>query len=195
MPNTSKHSPILAVLMKALLAIVMIAGIAACQQSPGMTSKKTSSSTSHIVMVDASLAHIYRSLKELKGDSTLIVLGTVNSQSTSIGNHGIPYTTSVLNIERTLLGKLTKKVLVRQIGGIMSDGASMEVEGFPLLHIGSRYFLFLTPSPITAQMYPVGAYQGVFVVDTNNQVSSINGQGLPIKDVPLNTFVQEVLSS
>ncbi len=77
----------------------------------------------------------------------------------------------------------------------MPDGKQMEVEGFPLLHISSRYILFLTPSPIATQMYPVGAYQGVFSVDTNNQVNSINEQGLPIKDVPLNTFVQEVLSA
>lgn len=125
----------------------------------------------------------------------MIVLGTVNSQTTSIGNHGIPYTTSVLSVERTLVGKLTKAVSVRQTGGVMSDGTQMEVEGFPLLHIGSRYILFLTPSPVPPQMYPVGAFQGVFVVDTNKNVSSLSEQGLPIKDVPLDTFVQEVLSA
>ncbi len=80
MPETSKHSLIVPTLMKILLVIGVIAGFTACQESPNTTSKISSSNTSHVVLVDASLAHTYKSLKDLKRDSTLIVLGTVISR-------------------------------------------------------------------------------------------------------------------
>ena len=195
MRGTKKRSFMLVITMNIIFGVVAIAGVVACQATPETTNKVSSSNTSRVVKINASLAHTYTSLKELKRDSILIVQGTVSRQTTSIGNHGIPWTTSTLSVERTLVGKLPQAVLVRQTGGVTSDGTRWEVEDFPLLQIGSHYILFLTASPIPTELYPVGAPQGVFVVDKNNNVSSLNEEGLPVESIPLNTFVQEVLSA
>lgn len=59
MQDIGKHSFIPVIAMKILLGIVVIAGITACQATPNTTRSVSSNSTSHIVKVDASLAHSY----------------------------------------------------------------------------------------------------------------------------------------
>lgn len=194
MQGIKKQSFIVVISLAITLGIVVAVSFLATRTTFVTTRKGSSQNTSHIVIGDASIAHTYMSLNELKSASTLIVMGTVVGQKSSVGNHGIVYTVSTLRVERILLGKPTTSstVQVRQQGGIAPDGTRWIVEDFPLLNIGSRYILYLTPSPYAVEFYPVGAPQGVFVVNTNSSVSSLTAVGLSVKDVPLSTFIQEV---
>ncbi|HCI79270.1 MAG TPA: hypothetical protein DHW02_06245, partial [Ktedonobacter sp.] len=120
--------------------------------------------------------------------------GTVNTQAVSTADHGTVYTISTIRVEHAFMSKSVapQTVLVRQQGGVAPDGTQWIVDDFPLLKIGSRYILYLTPSPYGAEFYPVGAPQGVFVVNANTSVSSFTPVGVQVKDVPLNTFAQEI---
>lgn len=82
--------------------------------------------TPHVFKVDGDLSHIYRSLAELKKDSTLVIRGMVLSQQTVEVNQGV-WTISTVSIERIVLGKLVvgNTIGVKQLGGTTSDGTHM----------------------------------------------------------------------
>ncbi len=180
-----------------LAGVAVIAGIVALRPTPVVRSSVPANTPSHVVKINLTLAHTYTSLKELKKDSTLIVLGNVQAQQTFIGAHGVPYTISTFNVERTVMSKSTpsQTVRVRQAGGVTPDGTRWYSEDFPLLQISVRYILFLTPSLDPAVLYPVGAPQGVFTVSASNTVSSFSEVGVLVKGVPLDTFVKEIQSA
>ena len=181
-----------------VIGIVVLASIVFHIQTSTNLSQTT---TPRVMRIQASLAHNFTSLGELKGASTLIVVGTMITQKTEIGNHGTPWTLSTLSIERTLMGKsaVGQTVVVKQMGGRTSDGTQWIMDGFPLLKIGTRYVLFLTPSLTLNVFYTVGAPQGVFLTNTNGEVDSLAGPNIPtgvaVQHVALATFIQNVQSA
>ncbi len=197
MLNVKKRSFIVIMSILILVGVVVIAGIVALRPTPVVRSNVPANTPSHVVKIDITLAHTYTSLKELKKDSTLIVLGNVQTQQTFIGAHGVPYTISTFNVERTVMSKSTpsQTVHVRQAGGVTPDGTKWYSEEFPLLQIGSRYILFLTPSPDPAVLYPVGAPQGVFTVSASNAVNSFSEVGVLVNNVAFDTFVKDIQSA
>lgn len=197
-----KRITLVIVSMTILLGIVAVVGIivfgTALHPAASNTSTlETSYSSPRIMLGDSSLTHVYQSLGELKKSSTLVVLGTVTAQSTAVGNHGVVSTISTFQIERALMSKSTTPttVLVRQTGGVAPDGTQWVLKDFPLLQLNTRYILFLTPSQYSGVFYPVGAPQGVFVAGSSNLVSSLTTKGLSVRNVPFNTFLQEVESA
>ena len=148
--------------------------------------------------IDATFAHNYTSLGEMKGASTLIVLGTVTGQTMVIGSHGVPSTLSTLVIERTLkhTSATVQTVVIKQLGGVTPDGSRWIVENFPSLTIGTRYVLFLTPSLNPGVFYPVGAPEGIYPVSTGGAVNSFTTEaahmGIAIQNVALDLFLQHV---
>ena len=181
-----------------VLGIVIGFSIAACGTRSTASSKESpQKSQSRIMLGEASLAHVYHSLSEMKKSSTIIVLGTVSAQSVVVGLHGVPDTLSTIQVERVLMNALAnpKTILVRQTGGVAPNGTQWVLQDFPLLQISSRYILFLTTGQNPGEFYPVGAPQGVFVVGSNNQVNSLTREGLSVTNAPFNTFLQEVESA
>jgi hypothetical protein len=195
MHTFKKHHFMVIIILVIALGVIGVIGTSAFQEA--QSANQASGKTQHIVTLDGSLAHTYKSLGELKGDSTLIVVGTVSNQQTAVGNHGIPYTNSTFLIERTVMSKSSpsQTILVRQMGGVTSDGTQWVVEGFPLLQTGSRYVLFLTPALSPGEFYTVGAPQGVFTVSAGDTVSSFTNIGVSVKDLPTDTFIQQIQSA
>lgn len=140
------------------------------------------------------LAHWYRSWGELKGASTLVVLGDAG-----IGQLAHPvfagdqraseaWTTTPIAIEQTPLGTAPHTLSVLQ-SGRPSSGSSIVKSDFPILHSPGRYLLFLTPSPIAGQWYPVGAPQGVFPITPDGEVNAYTDAGIAVRSVPLAQIV------
>lgn len=165
------------------------------------SSKHPTTASSHrIVYGSAQLARNYSSLGQLKGASTLIVLGKVTQQQTRIGSDNFPTTTSEIHVEKVLWskGEHPQIVKVRQDGGTTADGTEWIMEDFPLFKVGERYLLFLTPSPYAGELYPTGAFEGAFKVDAQNKVNSYapdeaaKGVGVNVHDLPLAMFENNV---
>jgi hypothetical protein len=180
------------VIMLSILFLVFVS-IASAQQPA-----RSSRSDPKVVKIDAVFDRSYTSLGELKGASTLIVLGTVTEQKVSLDSHGVPSTLSTLIIEHTLKGasSVGQAVEIKQPGGVIQDGTQWAMENFPLLKIGTRYFMFLTSSPLPGVFYPVGAPQGVYVVNANRAVNSLTTEvaqmGVAVQNVPLDQFTRQV---
>jgi hypothetical protein len=143
-----------------------------------------------------SIAKTFKSWGELKGASTLIAFATAGTQQGEIGVQGFPWTTTSVHVEQVLRGsaQVGQTVLVRQVGGT-AGGRTDVADEFPLLSPGTRYLLFLTPSPLSGQWYPVGAFQGVFTVSADGMVNSLVGGtagGMTVKDMALSEVVQAV---
>lgn len=146
-----------------------------------------------------SFANSFTSWGELKGASTLIVLGTAGTHHASGGSATeAPWTTTPVHVERLLKGDSggTKTVLIRQLGGVGPDGSLWSSTDFPLLTPGQRYLLFLTPSLLQDQYYPVGAPQGVFSVTLDGRVNSYSAVvarvGVSVQDAAVEPLIQEV---
>lgn len=151
--------------------------------------------------IHGSLAHNFGSLAELKGGATLVVLGTVVSQQNEVDAYGVPSTLSMFQVQQTLFGAQLEgtSLVVRQLGGVGADGAKWRDDEFPPLTSGARYVLFLTPALSQGEYYTVGAYQGVFAVDSNGDVTSFTKVttggfqiGVPVQAMSLAGFIHQV---
>ena len=143
-----------------------------------------------------SIAKPFPSWGALKGAATFIVLGTAGAQQSTVDQHGQPWTTTTVQVERSLAAKGTADatVRVRQLGGVTPNGTLAQSEDFPLLTVGGRYLLFLTPSPLSGEYYPVGAPQGVFAVTADGHVNSFSAVaaqiGVPVSGATLDQIIQ-----
>ncbi len=180
----------------AALVLLLLASLAA-RLGLAASSGATTGTVSHL---DISIAKTFKSWGELKGASALIVLGTAGAQQSQTGDHGFPWTTTTIHLDRILRGSAptSQTLLVRQVGG--AAGGTVEVaDEFPLLSPGTRYLLFLTLSPIAGQWYPVGAFQGAFTVSTDGRVNSFvpggTAGGINVHDQPLDKVIQAVLAA
>lgn len=146
-----------------------------------------------VTKIEGDFAHTYTSLGELKGASSLIVLATVQSQSVVYNKRGVPSTISTVSIERVQKGAAGHTIGVKQMGGLGRDGTQWEMENFPLLAKGTRYLLFLTPSPTPDVYYPVGAPQGVYIASANGAVIPLNAQlGIPVGNISVDQLINDV---
>lgn len=152
-----------------------------------------------------SLAKAYSSWKELKADSTFIVIGTAGKQDVAMGRsrRGTEYpewTLTSLKVEQVVHGSASRgsSLIVKQHDGASADGSSRTVvEGSQLLTSGKRYLLFLVPSPTDGQYYVVGVYQGLFGIDSAGLVDSVSlvPPGVAVHHVPLASIVEAIKSA
>jgi hypothetical protein len=121
-----------------------------------------------------SLAKAYRTWNEIVVDSAMVVVGVVRTQYQEMGRHGVPETITTFEVETLVLerdGKGRQAVRVQQSGPIPPN---MWVEDiWPLAVGGERYLLFLTPALQTGLHFPVGAYQGVYHVTSDDRVETV----------------------
>lgn len=114
-----------------------------------------------------SVDHAYTSVDEMKKAADLIVEGTALSQKT-VDYEGVLFTTSVLQVDQVLKGKLKEKeIAVLETGGF--DGKNhLTMEENRVMDPSRRYILFLEKykGPVAKDAYVItGAYQGKFAVD------------------------------
>ncbi|HCI79271.1 MAG TPA: hypothetical protein DHW02_06250, partial [Ktedonobacter sp.] len=79
MQGTKKQSFFVIVIVVIVLGIASLVGVMVSRPPSATIGNASSHTTPRIVREDLSLAHNYKSLKELRTDSTLIVQGTVNT--------------------------------------------------------------------------------------------------------------------
>jgi hypothetical protein len=152
--------------------------------------------------VDVSLVRSFDSWHELKAATLYVVLGTAGAQQSVVNTHHFPWTTTDVTVDRTLIGpqgQAPHSLLVRQRGSNASGNVTIVI-GVPMLIPGQRYLLFLTPTVIIPDVYyPVGSYQGVFVISKDDLVSSISWEaaqaGVSVNNAPLAQIVQAILGA
>ncbi len=177
-----------------------LAGLAASAQ---LTAAAHTPDTAHghaVMLLHMHLAREYPSWGHLKGASALIVLGAASAQHTETptGVGDIPWTTTTVQVERSLSAAAAapQTVLIRQAGGVDTNGVPSKSVDFPLLTSGDRYLLFLTPSPIAGQYYTVGAPQGVFRIDPDGLANSFTDEaaqiGVSVHGLPLDRLISAV---
>ena len=141
-----------------------------------------------------SLANLYHSWGEIKGAATLVVIGDAGtgqiSHPTFVGHQVATeeWTTTPITVDRTLLGTAPQTVSVLQMGRPSTSSNIVESD-FPILPSPGKYLLFLTPSPIAGQWYPVGAPQGVFPITPDGKVNAYTNAGIPVRGVSLEQVV------
>lgn len=145
-----------------------------------------------------SLSHVYSTWSELKAASTLVIIGTTGTPQPThpqFEGHQVAsetWTQTPISIERTLLGSAPQSLTILQMGQPSTSALDVESD-FPILTSGVRYLLFLTPSPIAGQWYPVGATQGVFPVTGDGKVNMYSDVGIPVHDLPLDAVINAEL--
>lgn len=117
--------------------------------------------------MDLSVDHTYTHVDEMKKAADLIVEGTARSQKT-LSHEGVLFTTSTLQVDQVLNGKLKeKKITVLETGGF--DGKNhLTMEDNRVMDPSQRYILFLEKykCPVAKDAYVItGAYQGKFAVE------------------------------
>lgn len=178
--------------------VSLLVGLVFASSCTGAANQQSSATpaTPRVVKIEASLAHEYRSIAALKRDSALVIRVVVLSQKTIITNQHQVWTISTVSVERVLVGNTAVKTLlgIKQLGGT-ANGIQYALDEFPLLNIGAHYWLFLTPGEDSGVFYPVGAYQGVFTIDTHNTVSALTsmsgGAGVQIYHLAEEQFIQD----
>lgn len=193
--STGRDTTGVVVLAMCVIGLVVVAGVIALVR-PLAVSQANGAPTIH--HGDGSLAFEYNSFGELKGGSTLIVSGSVRTQRNILGNQGVPSTLSQVEVQQVLWSKdrVPQTLEVRQMGGVGADGTQWVEDEFPLLASGHQYILFLTPALSAGEFYPVGAYQGVFVMNPDGTVDSVTRGpqrvGVQVHGMPLAQFVSSV---
>jgi hypothetical protein len=137
---------------------------------------------------------------QLKGLSSLVVIGvTGDPQPASPQFQGHPlfkedWVQTPVHIHRVLVNTgraVPPMVSILQMGKASTPNAPV-ISNFPILSAGTRYLLFLTPSPISGQWYPVGAPQGVFSVAADGRVNMYTGKGLQIHNAALDQVITKI---
>ncbi|HEY7342233.1 MAG TPA: hypothetical protein VH591_15255 [Ktedonobacterales bacterium] len=191
----------IAPLVIALVGVALWAILASrARPTPGVA--KPTNTRTQVVYIDGSLAHVYKSIGELKAASSAVVVATVMSQSSEMKDNDM-YTLSTVHIDQVLWSKdhLGETAVIWQLGGKTADGSiNYEMRDFPLFMGGARYVLFLTaPTPKPGGYWTTGAFQGAFSVDGNGIVqpySRASSQvGLNVSAAPLNDFTKQVMDS
>ena len=191
MPITALRAPRVRALVSGL---ALVAAIAVVGTSRITTNQPKVAAAPKIEIDHVSLGHVYSNWSEIKGASTLVVIGTAGIPQPAhphfVGHHMASeiWTQTPITVERTLLGSASQSLSILQSG--QPSTAALVVESdFPILTQGTRYLLFLTPSPIPGQWYPVGAPQGVFPISGDAKVNMYTDVGVPVHDLPLNQVI------
>lgn len=149
-----------------------------------------------VVRMDASWAHAYASVGELKHDSDAVVVGSVESAGAAYKREaGVPFTDSTVSVQTVVWDPgssvTSGRVVVHQTGGFM-NGQVFEVEDDPLLRPNEVVVLFLHEySP--GHFNVVGGPQGRFDV-VGASVRAISSTHIPTltEDVPLDQFIASI---
>jgi hypothetical protein len=137
---------------------------------------------------------------QLKGLSSLVVIGVAGAPQPAnprFQEHPLfkeDWTQTPVYIQQVLVstgGAVPPTVSILQTGKPSTPDEPVTSD-FPILSAGTRYLLFLTPSPIRGQWYPAGAPQGVFSVTAGGRVNMYTGQGLQIHNAALDQVVAAV---
>ena len=175
----------------AAVAICALTGLTGCSQGGGTSSEDIS-------VMHGSRAQLYGSVRDLAGDSSLAIVGTIGAQKVAKDiDDQTPFTISTVNVIKTVKtpafgsklkggGAETKtevmEVEVRQLG----TSAMSEVPA-AILKQGSTYLLFLTPSmlggDLAHQYYVTGGDAGIYIGPS---------QALSTGKVPTTRFTQAV---
>jgi len=123
---------------------------------------------------------------ELMGQSNDIVVGTVDSVTDGIDEHGIEYTEVTLKISESIRGGLSGTYTFRQFGLLaprLTAGGGRKLmpapEGFPKYTQGEDLVLFLRPSAAwTGFRMPAGVTQGKFVLGPGRVANESQNAGL-----------------
>lgn len=123
---------------------------------------------------ESSRAKMYDSEQQLAKDSTVIVVGNVDGQTTlEQGDDGhTKFTVSSVIVAEKIKGggdaDIGKTIQVRQTG--VEDGSQHD----PILQDDVTYLLYLSPSGLSgdaaAQYYVTGATAGMYMADTNHLI-------------------------
>ena len=149
---------------------------------------------------EASIYPNITSWGQLKGLSSLVVIGVTGAPQPADpqfqGHHLFKedWTQTPVGIERVLVntgGAVPPTVSILQMGKPSTPDAPV-ISDFPILSAGTRYLLFLTPSPIPGQWYPVGAPQGVFTIAASGLANMYSDQGIQIHDAVLDQIVATI---
>ena len=84
---------------------------------------------------------------ELRDRSRVIVEGVVLRVETRLSRRGLPETQTTIRADRVFKGRLTGPLVVRDLGGELSDGSGLEIFGRPDYRVGRRVLVFATPHP------------------------------------------------
>lgn len=109
--------------------------------------------------VPGSLAKIYNSLLEIVDDADVIAYVSVSSQSTETLD-GYPQIHTLVAIQNIYKGDLIVGDMIEVIEASGQEGTVLG--GIPVLNSEHEYILFLTEH--NNSYYPVGAYQGRFIL-------------------------------
>ena len=139
-----------------LVFLLPVAGVSACQTSPGdarPAGPVVASSTGAVAAVGSGGANLnasrvkgYESMRELAKDSTAIVLATAGDTPVVQMVGKIPFTVTPVTVTQSFRGPAPGTVLkVRQLGDVTM--AQVDIGGGfgPHLKPGEQYILFLTP--------------------------------------------------
>jgi len=154
----------------------------------GCSVASTPSSHSSATQSAGSLSRVkyYNSTKAMADDSAVIVIGTPQSETVAADIDGIlDFTLTSFVVDKVVKGHQTVKVhdviIVRQIGarpGSETNAETPQVALVPLLDIGTRYLLYLTPSglpgDLASQYYVTGADAGIYVASTAHGLGGFN---------------------
>jgi len=149
--------------------------------------------TSHrAAKIDVSRVKEYKTLAELRSDSTTIAVVTaISARSDSV--NGIPATVTSVSVDRSGWGAPpTSNIDILQLGGPNADSPGTS----QLLTIGSQYLVFVTPYHLGTTdhtgLYVITGDQGVFKL--TGATFNFSGGGNPGFDrqVPLADWVAVV---
>jgi len=178
-----------------LLVLALVGGLGACGGSPETATQPTQDSQT-VETATISRIKLYGSVRELAADSALIIIATPQSQVVTADIDGlIDFTLATVRIDQVIKGpagvKTGSLIVVRQTGAYERTGLEKEpnlpqAPPVPLLEMGARYLLYLTPSGLdgdkASQFYITGANAGLYkAADDRNyrQVQRQQDENLP----------------
>ena len=125
------------------------------------------------------------SMRDLVRDSSLVVIGQVESQQARYDEQGRIVTDVTLRVEESLHGAVARssRITIERLGGVVGD-IGMHVEGEPRFDNGEHLILFgqrfVTPrGPV---IRPVGMAQGVMPIEGEMVLPNSEGLGLVTRD-------------
>jgi hypothetical protein len=84
---------------------------------------------------------------DLKDRARVIVEGTVARVEVRLSARGLPETWTIIRVARTFKGRPVGELVVRDLGGELSDGGGLEIFGRPDYVVGRRVVVFAVPHP------------------------------------------------
>jgi hypothetical protein len=117
------------------------------------------------------------SLEQLSQRATLVFYGTVIDNRSIVEEERRLVTLTTFRVNRLVKGKTGPTHTIKQIGGTLSNGRSLHVQGVPRYDIGEEYVVFLPSASRLGFTSPLGLQQGNFMVATESDEKLVYGGG------------------